>query len=134
MKQNIKSPLHPPGPVTLVYDAECAFCRAQIRRLRRWDRQGAFEYLPFQSPGLAARFPALTGAALDDGLRLIEIDGRIWVGPDAIYAIMRRLPGWRHGAWLYRVPLIHGLARMAYRWMAKHRRRLTAPCRRCRVY
>ena len=39
-------------------------------------------------------------------MRLVNPDGSIDVGADAVYQIARRLSGWKHVAWLYRVPVL----------------------------
>jgi predicted DCC family thiol-disulfide oxidoreductase YuxK len=117
----------PQSPV-IVYDGDCAFCRSQIARIRRRDRQDRFEYVPKQAPGLFERFPALQRMDLNQGLRVIAPDLKIHVGPDAVYVIARKLPGWRWAAWLYRVPLVHRLLREAYARVAKRRYSLNARC------
>ncbi len=110
----------------VVYDGECPFCQRQIARIRKYDRHGRFEYVPRQTPGLTARFPALGQGGFDTGMRLIMPDGLIYVGADAVYHIARRLQYWRLLAWLYRVPGIHSLARFAYAWVAANRQSLSA--------
>jgi len=112
----------------VVYDGECAFCRGQIARIRRWDRLGLFEYLPRQTPGITDRFPALAHQDFNTGMRLILPDQTIRVGADAVHEIARRLPRWRWLAWLYRIPGLHALARAAYAWVAAHRQSLGPRC------
>ena len=34
---------------TLLYDADCGFCRWSIDRIKRWDRGDALRVLPIQS-------------------------------------------------------------------------------------
>ena len=112
----------------VVYDGDCSFCRTQIERMREKDKSGCFEFVPRQTPGLDDRFPQLKEGDFDTGMRLIQPDGRVHVGADAVYEISRRLPLWRRVAWLYRVPGIHALARRAYAWIAAHRRSLGRTC------
>jgi predicted DCC family thiol-disulfide oxidoreductase YuxK len=112
----------------VVYDGECAFCRSQVARIRRMAGEGAFEFVPSRSSELYARFPQLQGENLNSGMRLVEPDGRTHVGADAVYAIARRLRGWRWIAWLYRVPGLHWVARSIYGWIAANRHRLGAVC------
>jgi predicted DCC family thiol-disulfide oxidoreductase YuxK len=117
-----------PQPLVIVYDGDCGFCRSQIARIRRRDRQGRFEYAAKQTPGLFERFPALEGMNLNSGLRVITPDSTIHVGPDAVYAIARKLPRWRWAAWLCRVPGVHALLRGTYAWVASRRYSLNARC------
>ncbi len=112
----------------VVYDGECAFCRRQIARIRRYDRHARFECVPRQTPGLTERFPALGDGGFDTGMRLIMPDGRIYIGADSVYQIARRLAVFRWFAWLYRVPGIHVLARAAYGWIAARRQSLGRRC------
>ncbi len=110
----------------VVYDGECPFCLKQIERIQRRDHWSRFEYAARQKPGLEERFPRLADEDFNSGMRLVTPEGVIQVGADAVYHIARRLPGWRRLAWIYRVPVLHGLARLAYRWVAAHRQSLGA--------
>ena len=110
----------------VVYDGECPFCLKHIERIRRRDSRGCFEYAARQAPGLEVRFPKLTDQDFNSGMRLITPQGNIHVGADAVYHIARRLPVYRRLAWLYRVPVLHGLSRLVYRWVAAHRLSLGA--------
>ncbi len=112
----------------IVYDGECAFCQAQVKRIRRRDTRNLFEYLPRQTPGIEQRFPGLATAEFNSGMRLIYPDGQIFVGADAVYQFARRLHPWRWFAWLYRVPGFHYLAKMAYAWVASRRQSLGQTC------
>jgi predicted DCC family thiol-disulfide oxidoreductase YuxK len=112
----------------VVYDGECAFCRRQIARIRRQDRADVFEYTPRQTPGLDEAFPELARGDFNTGMRLIMPTGRIYVGADAVYRIVRQLPVWRRVAWLYHVPGLHAAARAAYAFIAARRQRLGRDC------
>lgn len=112
----------------VVYDGHCGYCRRQVERLQRWDTRDQFEYVPRQAKGLDERFPALAEGDFNTGLRLIDRDGRIHVGADAIYLISRRLPRTKWAAWLYRVPGINWISQRAYAWIAKNRYRLAGSC------
>ena len=120
----------------IVYDGACAFCRRQVARIRGCERRGrerrsSFEYMPRQTPGIEKRFPRLAEGDFNSGMRLITPGGQIFVGADAVYEIVCALPGWRRFAWLYRLPVVHALARRAYAWIAAHRQslsKLSKPC------
>lgn len=113
----------------VVYDGECEYCRRQVARIRERDVDARFELIPRQTEGLIERFPSLAEGDFDAGMRLIAPDGRVYIGPDAVYQIARRLPGWRHMTWLYRVPGLRGLFRRAYGWVAANRYALSGECR-----
>ena len=112
----------------IVYDGDCPFCRAQIERIRRRDTGNLFEYLPRQTPGIEQRFPALAEAEFNSGMRLIDAAGHIFVGADAVYQFARKLHPWRWFAWVYRLPGFHGLAKIAYAWVASRRQSLKQTC------
>ena len=112
----------------IVYDGECSFCLRQVERMRRRDVDGLFEMIPRQEPGLTERFSQLLEGDFNRGMRLIRPDGRVLVGADAIYGIARRLRRWRWFAWLYRVPLLHGLCKWGYGWIAANRNKLGRKC------
>jgi len=113
----------------IVYDGRCAFCRRQMERTQRLDRgRGSFEYLAAQSPDLLQRFPQLTGADFNSGLRVVLADGSVHAGADAVYQMARRLPVWRRLAWAYRAPGVGWLARRVYAWVAANRNRLAGRC------
>lgn len=119
-----------PGLPAVVYDGECPFCLKQIARIKRRDCNGAFEYVSRQTDGIELRFPKLAEGDFDSGMRLVHSDQSISVGADAVYEIARRLHGWRRLAWLYRVPIIQGVLRGVYGWIAKNRYRLAKTCER----
>ena len=109
---------------TIIYDGECRFCLWSMRRIRRCAREGQFEYLPRQEPGLDERFPLLAHSDFNTGLRLIQPDGTVHVGADGVYEIYRMLPPYHLLAWIYRLPLCRQLFRLAYTAVARNRHRL----------
>ena len=112
----------------IVYDGACGFCQKQIRRIQGRDAEGRFEYLPKQDPSLAGRFPQLADGDFSTGMRLVQPDGSVLVGADAVHGIGRQLSPYKYVAWIYRVPVIHGLCRFAYAWIARNRQRLSGSC------
>ena len=120
--------------MVVVYDGECPFCRRQIEKMRRRDEDQTFDYLPRQTEGLVERFPKLAEGDFATGMRLAHPDGSVTIGADAVYQIARRLKGWKRLAWMYRVPVLHTLAKWAYRWVVKNRMKFGAPCdQECRI-
>jgi predicted DCC family thiol-disulfide oxidoreductase YuxK len=92
----------PPGSghrLVVLYDADCAFCTASVRRLRRWDRDGSFDLVPLQLAASSGD-PALREAAdrypLQTALHVVDRrTGRVSAGGRAILAILDALPGGR---------------------------------------
>jgi predicted DCC family thiol-disulfide oxidoreductase YuxK len=112
----------------LVFDGECAFCRAQAQRIHRWDRWNRIECVAKQTPGLGDRFPVLNRGDFNTGMRLISPDGSVHIGADAAHGVVRVLPGWRRLAWLYRVPGIRPICQRVYDWIAARRYALAEKC------
>ncbi len=113
---------------TIVYDGECQFCIAQVGQIKRMDRDRQFDYMPRQSPDLDQRFPALKAMDLEQGMRVVDQAGRIYIAADAVYEIAKRLPGPRMIAWLYRVPVLKQIAQRTYKWVASNRKKLGRTC------
>jgi hydrogenase expression/formation protein HypE len=121
----------PGGEHRLLYDGDCAFCRAWVDWIRRHDRGGAIRPVPFQDVDPAAY--GLTRAALEEAMHLVAPDGRTWRGAAAAREIVARLPRWRWAAWALRVPGALWVAERVYRWIARRRHRFacgSAVCRR----
>ncbi len=121
--QQVTSP--PPTPL-LVYDGECGFC---VYWIQRWQRTGSGEVscLPFQSPQFSRQFPDLPRDQVKEAVQLIETDGRIYHGADAVFqswVCRGSHAGW---LWLYRkAPGFAAIARWSYRFIARHRRAFSA--------
>src|ERR1051326_2124910 len=67
----------PPAKPLMIFDGDCNFCAFWICR---W--QGAtgerVEYLPFQDPSIAARFPELPRDEFERAVQLLEPDGAVY--------------------------------------------------------
>jgi hypothetical protein len=85
-------------------------------------------YLPRRTPGLEEKIPGLAEGDFDTGIRVVDPDGTIHVGADGIQRIAEQLPIWRRLAWVYHVPVINGVARRAYAWVAANRMRISRAC------
>lgn len=112
----------------MIYDGECAFCRQSVAEIRRRDRDCHFTYLARNTPGIEERYPQVTTGSFEEGLRLIEEDGTMYIGSDAIFRIARQLPVLRRFAWLYRVPVLNGVTKRVYTWVAANRMRISRYC------
>jgi predicted DCC family thiol-disulfide oxidoreductase YuxK len=124
-------PEHPKASesVLLVYDGNCGFCRRGIAAVPRRDRSAQFIYLPRQTPGIEERYPQLGIGDFEKGMRLIEPDGTMHIGADAIYQIASRLPYFRRFSWLYHLPVARCLTRRLYAWIAANRMKLSQYCK-----
>ena len=86
----------PFAPLTVLFDAECPFCRWTVAHLRRWDRDGNLRIRPYQEtnaqPVLA---DLLEGRALGRAIHVVDGAGRFATGGDAVLAVASLLPGGR---------------------------------------
>ena len=116
------------GRLVVLFDADCGFCQATVHRLRRWDRDGALEFVTLQSAASSGR-AALERAAAEFALQGIlhvvdEGSGATWAGGDAALAIVDVLPGgWLLRPWRSLAPwrLVVGIG---YDLVARHRHEL----------
>jgi len=116
----------PTPPAVLVYDGECAMCRASALWVMRLAlRGGALEILPCRSAPRRARFPHITDAQCMTAMQLVLPDGRVLAGADAMPELLRRVPRWRWVAALFTLPGMRPLARVVYAWIARHRMRVS---------
>ncbi|HMC26493.1 MAG TPA: lipase maturation factor family protein [Verrucomicrobiae bacterium] len=109
----------PPAKPLLVFDGDCNFCRYWIARWQRitGDR---IDYLPFQDPAIAERFPEIPRARFEQAVQLIETEGRIYSAAEAVFRSLAY--GRRWPLWAYRhVPGVAPVTELAYRLVASHR-------------
>jgi predicted DCC family thiol-disulfide oxidoreductase YuxK len=115
-----------PAAATLIYDAECAMCRASALWLMRRARSaGALEILPCRSSVRAARFPRIAEAQCLTAMQLVLPDGRVLGGADAVPELLRRIRGWGWVAGAFALPAVRPLARRVYGWVARNRLKIS---------
>ena len=111
-------------PAALIYDGECASCRAGALWIMRLALSGgALEILPWRSAPRRKRFPQITDAMAASAMRLVLPDGRVLAGADAVPELLRRMRGL---GWLATGLALTGAspARSLYGWVARNRWRL----------
>src|SRR5437867_3727345 len=103
----------------LVFDGECAFCRAWIERWRAITGD-AVDYAPSQD--VASRFPDVPAQRFAESVVLIELDGRVTSGAEAVFRALARAPGRGLGVWAHaHVPGFAWTSERVYRIVARHR-------------
>jgi predicted DCC family thiol-disulfide oxidoreductase YuxK len=106
----------------ILYDADCGFCTRWIGRCRKLFGE-SIEYVP--SAEGASRFPEISREALEGAVHLVDTDGRVYAGADAVARALARRPGHGWVLWCYAyIPGLAWAARKTYGWVARRRRRL----------
>jgi predicted DCC family thiol-disulfide oxidoreductase YuxK len=117
----------PSAPVaTLIYDGECAMCRASaLWLMRRAMDGGALEILPCRSAPRRQRFPHVTDEQCMSAMQLVLPDGRVLAGADAVPELFARIPRWRWVPTLFALPGMRPAARRVYAWIARNRMKIS---------
>ena len=112
-----KKPLH-------VYDGDCGFCR---RWVSQWQSQTGDQviYLPYQQ--VAFKFPQIPESTFREAVHLIEPDGRISRGAEAVLRTLAFAPRKRWMLWAYEhLPGVAPVSEAVYRAVARRRARFSA--------
>jgi lipase maturation factor 1 len=115
----------PPPKSLLVFDGDCQFCRRWIARWKNATGE-AVDYIPFQDPSVASRFPEIPQADFAEAVHLIRPDGSVSRGAEAVFRSLAE--GGRHRwlLWLYRkIPTFVDLSELLYEEVALHRTALS---------
>jgi len=118
VKTTLRVARTPDKPV-LLYDGDCRFCAMWIERWRQCAGDGV-EFLPFQSPESALRFPELPRERLESAVHFIATDGSVSQGAAAVFQSIAG--GNCIPLWLYRnAPGFGACSEFVYRRVANHR-------------
>ena len=105
-------------PAVLIYDGECASCRASALWIMRLAHSsGALGILPWRSAPRRERFPQIS-------MRLVLPDGRVLAGVDAVPELLHRIHGLGWLAAALALPGVGLPARHLSGWIARKRWRL----------
>src|ERR1039457_1188130 len=113
MQSGIRVATPPPKPL-MVFDGDCNFCTLWIRRWEQMTGE-AVDYLPAQDPQIAARFPEIPRAQFDTAVQLVETDGTVHSGAEAVFRALAHNPNRRWPLRLYKkLPAIAHFTEWAY--------------------
>src|SRR5260370_27805829 len=82
----------PSLPLTAGYDGQCEICQAAVSWIRLLDRRGAVRCVALQDGSLADVHPELALAECLAQLHVVDADGRIDVGWQAVARIAEAIP------------------------------------------
>jgi predicted DCC family thiol-disulfide oxidoreductase YuxK len=105
----------------MIFDGDCAFCWLWIRR---WQQStgSAIDYLPSQDESVASRFPEITQEQFDSSVQLVESDGQVYGGAQAVFRALATNPGHRLPNRLYEASTAFAKAtEAAYCVVSNHR-------------
>jgi len=105
----------------MIYDGDCGFCSMWIRR---WQLAtgNRLDYLPSQDPRVGARFPEVPPGELETAVQLVETDGCVYAGAEAVFrALAHNSQGARWRDWYERSPVFARVTEWSYRLIARHR-------------
>jgi len=105
----------------MVYDGECGFCTLWINRWR-CATGDLVEYLPSQDPQITERFPEIPREVFDSSVQLIEPDGSVYDGAEAVFRSLSHHPHFRWPLDVYEVfPPFAAISEGSYKIVARHR-------------
>ncbi len=90
----------PPEKPLLIWDGDCHFCHHWIERWKI-ETAGCVDYE--KSQDVAARFPEIPREQFQNSVVLIEPDGRVYTGAEAVYRSLQSRSRWFQKAY-ERVP------------------------------
>jgi predicted DCC family thiol-disulfide oxidoreductase YuxK len=106
---------------TVLYDADCGFCRWVLAMLLRWDRRRLLRPLALQEPEASNLLPGMSEEERLASWHLVDDGGEVRSAGAALPALLRLLPGGTPFALLAaRLPRA---SERGYRLIADHRSR-----------
>jgi lipase maturation factor 1 len=120
MKSDIRVAAPPSKPL-MIFDGDCNFCTLWIRRWQRMTGD-AVDYLSSQDASVAAKFPEIPRERFETAVQLIEPDGTVYSGAEAVFRALAKNPKWGWSRRAYeKAPVIARITEFAYGFIAGHR-------------
>jgi len=107
---------------TLLYDADCGFCRSSLALILAWDTHRRLRPVALQDPEADRLLADLSPQERMASWHLVSADGTVRSAGDALEALFSLLPGGAAPSALAR--RFPGAARHGYRQVVEHRSRL----------
>ncbi len=116
----MSNPVHPPQPLTVLYDGACPLCRREIGVYRGLEPVTPLCFADVSDPAL----PLPAGTTREQLLARFHVrggDGRLLSGAEAFLAMWAALPGWRWMALIGRLPGAVWMMERLYRFFLRLR-------------
>ena len=111
----LADPENRPNADIVIWDGKCNYCRQQVQRLERFDKDSQLAYLSLHDPRTSQLVPNLSYNDLMDQLWVVTESGAQYGGADAGRYLSRKL---RRLWWL--APILHIPGTMPFwRWLYK---------------
>jgi predicted DCC family thiol-disulfide oxidoreductase YuxK len=112
---------------SILYDADCGFCRWSLAWVMRWDRRRCLRPVALQDAEGERLLPGMGEEERMASWHLVTPDGRIHSAGAAAAPLLRLLPAGRPLASV--ADAFPRLTERLYRWVADHRTLLARPIR-----
>lgn len=113
------------GDYHLIYDDRCPLCLRAMNEVRKYDRLAVVRMVPLstvrESAGLSA-VPLPLDSELQQSIHLVEPNGQILRGAEAIGRLAVLFPRSRPLGLVLLMPGVRTISEWIYRWVARHRR------------
>ena len=106
----------------LIFDDSCPVCRTGVDHVRRLDRSGLVTPVPLSKPRLPAGIALPSQDELTREIHLINAQGKVWRGAEAVAKVAQLYPKTRFWGRLMDLPGIRRVAAKVYRVVARYRR------------
>jgi predicted DCC family thiol-disulfide oxidoreductase YuxK len=120
MKLDRQVAARPPKPL-MIFDGDCNFCTLWIRR---WQEatDDHVDYRPFQEASVATEFPELSPTQLETAVHLVEPNGDVFSGAEAVFRALAHNPDKGRLLRCYQgSPVFARFTECAYRFVAEQR-------------
>jgi predicted DCC family thiol-disulfide oxidoreductase YuxK len=85
--------IHRMNAASILYDADCGFCRWSLGQVLRLDRHGHLRPVSLQSPEADILLAGMPHERRMASWHLVAHDGRVYSGGDALPPLLRLIPG-----------------------------------------
>ena len=109
----------PGAAVVALFDGDCAVCTRSAAWFAARDAGGRVERVDLRRAH--DRFPGLDADAVRALMHVVDADGRVIIGLDAVRAVLAAIPGWAWAATALGWVGVHGAADVTYRAFARNR-------------
>lgn len=113
----------PPGHDVVLYDGHCRICGGAARQMKKLLGGQGTELRSFRDEGVLDAFPGVSAERCENAMQLVQADGRVVEGAEAIVRALGRRPLGRL-LFLYYVPGLRQLVDLGYRVVARYRFRI----------